>query len=256
MFSQTKFRVGRVFGVPVNVDISLLLVAGMFVLSYSRMGTSSLNALVAGLLTAAALAIALLAHEVGHAAVAMSFGCRVHEITLMFFGGYAAISNLPSAQLRRAAISFAGPGAGFVLWWLAPRLAPIVPSSALAFLLLEIARISLFLSLFNLIPAVPLDGGHILRAVIAHFRGISFARMVAYRVSKIIAVAMGIYGFLHGSLMLILIAFFIWASAKNDLARGGAADGSPDDLDDDVVVISPPPYGRGKEYTRIRRRGE
>lgn len=256
MFPRTKFRIGRVFGVPVNVDISLLLVAGMFVFSYSRVAESAMGALVAGLLTAAALAVALLAHEVGHAAVAMSFGCRVHEITLMFFGGYAAISNLPSAPLRRAAISFAGPGAGFALWWLALRLAPLAPFRALGFFAGEVARISMFLSVFNLIPAVPLDGGHILRAIVAHFRGIPFARMVSYRVSKIAAVAMGVYGFLHGSLMLILLALFIWATAKNDLSRGGAAEDDPDALDDDVVVISPPPYGRDKEYTRIRRRGE
>lgn len=255
MFQRTKFRICRVFGVPVNADISLLLIAGMFVFSYSRVAESALGALVAGLLTAAALAVALLVHEIGHAAVAISFGCRVHEITLMFFGGYATISNLPSSQLRRAGISFAGPAAGFVLCWLAQRLAPFAPFRALWFFLGEVARISLYLSMFNLIPAVPLDGGHILRALVAHFRGLPFARMVSFRVSKIVAVAMGIYGFLHGSLMLILLAFFIWASAKNDLSRGGG-ESNPDDLDDDVVVISPPPYGRDKEYTRIRRRGE
>ena len=253
MFSQTKFKIGRIFGGPLNVDISLLLIAGMFVVSSSRGASSLLGALVAGLLGAAALAVALLVHEVGHAAVAMSFGCRVHEITLMFFGGYAAISNLPSAPLRRAGISFAGPGAGLVLWWLAPRLALFSPFPVLVVFLYEVARFSLYLSVFNLIPAVPLDGGHILRDVIAHFKGIPFARMVSYRVSKIVAIAMGLYGILHGRLMLILIAFFIWASAKNDLARGGASGDDPDNLDDDVVVISPPPYGKDKEYTRIRR---
>lgn len=246
---------GRIFGVPVKVDLSLLLVAGMFVFSYSRAMPGEPGAsLVAGLLSALALVAALLAHEVGHAAVALARGCRVHEITLMFFGGRATMSALPSAPLARAAISLAGPGAGFLLWLVALRLATILPGTRiLAFLLVETARISLYLSVFNMIPALPLDGGHVLRDVLAHFKGRAYALFVSSKVSKGIAVAMGLYGFFSRHFFLMFLAFFIWSAATTELARAASGD-DPDDLDDDIVVISPPPYGKENEYTRIRRR--
>lgn len=255
MFSATKFQIGKVFGVPVKVDISLLLVAGMLVFSYAPATGSPLGALVAGVLATIALAIALFVHEAGHAAVALYHRCRVHEITLMFFGGYAAISGLPSAPLKRAGISLAGPAAGFLLWAFARRLAVLLPlPPPLAFCLACVAHYSLFLSFFNLIPALPLDGGHALRAILTHFKGRAFATLVATKLSFGIAVAMGLYGLLfRGSVLLVFLAFFVWASAKNELARSAMSD-DPDDLDDDIVVISPPPYGKEKEYTRIKRR--
>ena len=256
MFSKTSFEIGRIFGVPVKVDFSLLLVAGMFVLSYSRaMPNSPGTSLVAGLLSAAALVVALLVHEVGHAAAALSRGCRVHEITLMFFGGRAVMSGLPSAPLARAAISLAGPAAGLLLWFVALRLSVLLGGlRILPFLLGEAARISLYLSIFNMLPALPLDGGHVLRDVLAHFKGNAFATFVVAKVSRGIAIAMGLYGlFLGGGFIMVILAFFIWASAKSEIIRA-ANGGDPDGLDDDVVIISPPPYGKEKEYTRIKRR--
>ena len=186
MFSKTSFEIGRIFGVPVKVDFSLLLVAGMFVLSYSRAMPGSPGAsLVAGLLSAAALVVALLVHEVGHAAAALSRGCRVHEITLMFFGGRAVMSGLPSAPLARAAISLAGPAAGLLLWFVALRLSVLFEGlRILPFLLGEAARISLYLSIFNMVPALPLDGGHVLRDVLAHFKGNAFATFLTAKISR------------------------------------------------------------------------
>lgn len=256
MFSKTSFEICKLFGVPVKVDLSLLLLAGMFVFSYSRAMPGEPGAsLVAGLLSALAMAVALLAHEAGHAAVALARGCRVHEITLMFFGGRATMSRLPSAPLARAAISLAGPGAGLLLWLLSLRLAGVFAGArVLYFIFWETARISLYLSLFNMIPALPLDGGHVLRDVLTHFKGRAYSTFVSSKVSFGIAVAMGIYGLLRGRFFLVFLAFFIWSAAKAELARSAFGGDDPDDLDDDVVVISPPPYGKEKEYTRIRRR--
>lgn len=256
MFSRTGFEIGRIFGIPVRVDLSLLLVAAMFVFSYSRAMPGEPGAsLVAGLLSTLALAAALLAHEAGHAAVALARGCRVHEITLMFFGGRATMSRLPSAPLARAAISLAGPGAGILLWLVALRLAGIVAGARiLSYLFLETARVSLYLSIFNMIPALPLDGGHVLRDVLAHFKGRAFATFVSSKVSFAVAIAMGLYGLLGGGgFLMLFLAYFIWSAARAELARAAFGE-DPDALDDDVVVISPPPYGKENEYTRIRRR--
>lgn len=257
MFSQTSFKIGTFFGIPVKADFSLLLVAGMFVFGYASPAVSVANALVAGLLSFAALMLSIFAHEAGHAFAATSFGCRVNEITLMFFGGYASISAMPRAPLRQAAISAAGPATGFLLVLAAGRLAPLFALRGLSFLLSEVARMSLWLSVFNLIPAIPLDGGNIFRAVLTHFKGRAYATQVTCRVAKWLAVAMGIYGLLgRGGLFFILIAFFVWSASRHELeqaARG--TDGDIDDIDDDVVIISPPPGGGEKEYTRIKHPG-
>lgn len=255
MFSKTSYRIGTVFGVPLRVDISFLLVAGMFVFGAAGGGRSFSNAVALGILEAAALFLALLAHEAGHALAALSARARVHDITLMFFGGYASMSNLPRAPLRQAAISFAGPGAGLLLWLAASALSGLAGKGLAAAFLILTARMSLYLSAFNMIPAVPLDGGHVLRAVLTHFRGRQLATAISCRVSRWTAVAMGFWGLFHGSIILMFIAFFIWSAAGRELARAafaGPDDG--DDFDDDVVIISPPPYGKDNEYTRIRRR--
>lgn len=253
MFSQTSFQICRIFGVPVKIDISLLLMAGMFIFGYSSPGGSLADAFIAGLASSLALVSAIFVHELGHAVVALAHGCRVHEITLMFFGGYASISGLPRAPLRQAAISLAGPAAGILLWLAIP--APQGNGVSLAgFFFAEAARMSLFLSIFNLIPAIPLDGGNIFRAVLAHFKGRQYATVIACRTAKWIAVAMGLYGLFNGSLIFLFLAFFIWSASRRELMRSAFDGDSPDDLDDDVVVISPPPYGKNKEYTRIKRR--
>lgn len=253
MFSQTSYRIGTIFGVPVKVDISLLLVAGMFILSAQGGRRSFFDAVALGLMQAVALFAAILVHEAGHAVVALGMNSRVHGITLMFFGGYASMSNLPRAPLRQAAISLAGPGAGVLLWIVASALGAHVPGSLLAVFLFMVAKMSLYLSVFNMIPALPLDGGNVLRSVLANFKGRQFATAVACRISRWIAVAMGLCGLFNGRLLLILVAFFIWSAASRELAKAAFSD-SDDDYDDDVVIISPPPYGKDNEYTRIRRR--
>lgn len=255
MFSQTSFNIGRIFGIPLKIDISLLLVAGMFVFAPLSRNATLASALVAGLLSFAALAAAILVHELGHAVVALSYGCRVSEITLMFFGGYASISAMPRAPLKQAAISAAGPAAGFALWLLAGRLIHFAPGAALQYLLYEVARMSLYLSAFNLIPAIPLDGGNIFRAVLAHFKGRAYATQVSCEVAKWLAIAMGIYGLLGHGVFFIFLAFFVWAASRRELARAAhSTDGDSDNVDDDIVIISPPPGSSRKEYTRIRHR--
>ncbi|MBR0055730.1 MAG: site-2 protease family protein, partial [Kiritimatiellae bacterium] len=193
----------------------------------------------------------------GHAIAAQAHGCRVHEITLMFFGGKATMSGLPSAPLRRAAISIAGPAAGLLLWLAAAGAATLAADAGLSWLsftLAETARMSRFLSLFNMIPALPLDGGHVLRDVIAHFRGRALASYATARLSKWIAWAMGLYGLLGWDFLLVFLAFYVWRAACDELALAASGGDDPDGLDDDVVVISPPPFGKEREYTRIRRR--
>ena len=249
MFSRTQFEVGTIFGVPVKLDLSLILLAGSFV--FSARGAGLRASLVVGLLCAAALLLAILVHELGHALAAKAFGCRVGDITLMFFGGYATIYNQPRDPWKDAALALAGPVAGFVLWRVAAIAAALLPDDFLASFLSAVSVYSLYLSLFNLIPAFPLDGGRVLRAVLTRFRGRLYAARLSCRIAYVLAIAMGRYGLFHRSFMLVFIAFFVWSAARSELGSLNRYRGADDD--DDTVIISPPPYGGDTDYTRINR---
>lgn len=255
MFGKTEYEIGRIFGVPIKVDFSLLLVAGMFAYQYAVAYPGHLLAsLVAGTLAAAALAVALIVHEAGHAAAALAQGSRVHEITIMFFGGRAAMSRLPRAPLGRAAISLAGPAAGLLLFVAASLVAAVLsPIKMLSIFFADMAQMTLILSIFNMIPALPLDGGNVLLEVLTYFKGRPYAIYFMARLTKILAVALGVYGLFTLNFLLVLVAFFAWNAAKGELVRAAFDGDDADTLDDDVVVISPPPYGKENEYTRIRR---
>ena len=248
MIFNTNIELGRPFGIPVRLDFTLLLLAALFVF---RESGGLLTKLVYGLVAAVALIVSVLFHELGHSVVALSFGGRVRDITLMFFGGVATIYNEPRDPWRQAAIALAGPGAGIVLWIVCGWLVPFVPFPLFKYAFYVMGVYSLYLSIFNMIPAYPMDGGRVLRAVLSQFIGRIKAAKIACTVARFLAVAMGLYGLFHADLFLIMIAFFVWSQASSELAALNRFRGADDD--DDTVIISPPPFGRDNDYTKINR---
>ncbi len=242
-FSNPSFEIGRIFGVPVKLDVSLILLAAIYVFRT--------RSIIIGLSIVVALLVAILLHELGHAVVSKAFGCRVRDITLMFFGGCASVLNMPRTPWKEAAIALAGPAVGGVLWLVCPHLSALFGGLPfVAAIIYYIGFISGWLSLFNLIPAFPMDGGRVLRAILTKARGRIYATRLSCRIAYVIAAAMGLYGLANLDAFLILIAFFVWSSARTELAALRYCDG---DDDDDTIIISPPPYGRGNDYTKIHR---
>lgn len=242
-FSRTGYNIGTIFGVPIRLDISLIILAAFYII---RAG------LINGLLITVALVAAILVHELGHAIAMKAFNCKVRDITIMFFGGAATTYNMPKAPWKDAVISLAGPVAGLVLWAIIPFIAQLIPIKIIALLLAQIAFISLWLSLFNLIPAYPLDGGHVLRAALTSYKGKIEGARISCKVAYGIAALMGLYGLSHLDAFMIIIAFFIWSSARSELAA--LSHFQTYDDDDDDVIISPPPYGGDRDYTKLNRK--
>lgn len=210
------WKIGTAFGIPVRLHVSMLLIP--FIAFSWVPGSGPLS-----LVTAAALVILLfgsvLLHELGHALTARRFGVRTADIILTPLGGMARLIDLPRRPRHEIAIAIAGPlvslaiaGAAFVS--IIPlQLVPVVPDVVLVGLAV-LFELNLMLGLFNLVPALPMDGGRILRGALALRLDFLKATRIAARIGRVIAVVGGVLAvFYFKSWSLALIAVFVYFSA-------------------------------------------
>jgi len=214
--SRWSLSLGKVFGFPVDVHVSLVvLLGGLLLFGGEGFG-------LAGLLLAIAAFASVLLHEVGHAVVARALGVPILGISLFPFGGVAKMAGMPRGPRDEIAIAIAGPlvslslaGGLLILSGLAP--------GGLGVLLGYLARINGMLGLFNLLPALPMDGGRVLRAWLAQRRGFVPATLTAVRVSRAVAWGMMGVGLVSASIWLGLIGLFVLMAAGREeaMARSG-----------------------------------
>jgi CBS domain-containing protein len=162
------------------------------------------------------LFLSVLIHELGHALTARAYGVQTREITLWLLGGVAQLEQIPRARGAEAVIAIAGPIVSVLLSGLFGLLRGLVPAAAAEaqFLLGYLALINLSLALFNLLPALPLDGGRILRSLLALYQPYLVATRTAVATSKVLAFGLGLLGLLIGNLFMLLIAFFVFMAAS------------------------------------------
>ncbi|GIW96077.1 MAG: protease [Pirellulaceae bacterium] len=166
-------------------------------------------------------------HELGHALAARQFGVETRDITLLPIGGVARLERIPEEPLQELWIAAAGPlvnvAIAAVLYFVQPKAAGQLAAEGLLApesFWNSLMRVNIFLVLFNLLPAFPMDGGRILRAALAmrmsHWR----ATEVAASVGKVMAVLFALAG-LFGNFMLLFIALFVYLGAEGEsqLAR-------------------------------------
>ncbi len=208
-----SFRVGRLFGFPIDINVSFLLllaVAGLW------MGG------LAGIFVIVVAFSSILVHELGHALVARYLGVPIVGIELYFFGGAAKMAGQPKSAGDEIAIAAAGPAVSFVLGGLGMFLGAI---TGLEFLSL-FAWINLVIGAFNLVPALPMDGGRILRAALSRKLGFVRATEMSIRVSRAFAIFLGLVGLLTAQLQLLVLAGVLWFLGNAELraARLGGYD--------------------------------
>lgn len=227
------FRLGRIAGIPIGVNWTWLFVFVLFVSSLSSSvfpasnpGLGSATYAAMGIAAALLFFGSLLLHELGHALVARREGVEIEGITLWLFGGVARLrSPFPSAGAEFR-IAVAGPivtallSGGFVALAVLARFGPAV-DGVLAWL----GYINVFLLAFNLLPALPLDGGRVFRAALWRLKGdFGFATRIAAAVGRIFGlafVALGGYAFFFtGSrvdgLWLALLGWFLFNAADRE----------------------------------------
>lgn len=211
----------RMFGVPLRLHFTFILLL-IFLVS---VGVGGKQSAASSALYVIALFASVILHEFGHALVARHFSIRTLDIVMYPIGGVSRLERSPKAR-EELPIALAGPivnflVAGAILGVLAARGEPIfsgITDPNNANLLLRIAAGNLVLALFNLLPAFPMDGGRILRALIALRKPEEEATRIAAKAGQALAILMGLYGLVSMQFMLVFIAFFVYLGAAQESA--------------------------------------
>ena len=216
----------RLFGVPVRLHFTfvLLLVFLVFIgIGEKQTGPATAVYVIA-------LFASVLLHELGHTLVARHYKIRTLEIVMFPIGGVSRPERMPKGR-EELWISLAGPLvnaaiAGGLIAWLATqgRFEPLelLREPTNANLAQRIALGNLLLFLFNLLPAYPMDGGRILRSVLALWKPEDEATRIAALAGRMLAILLGLFGLLSSNFMLVFIALFVYlgASQEGAAARG------------------------------------
>ena len=250
----SKFRICTAFGIPVYLDISLVVLLVLFVMDF---GSFSF-----GLACALVLALSITLHELGHALTARAFGYQTRDITLSLLGGCASLTSMPRKASQEFLTALAGPLVSFALagvGWAAVRFLPIENDWLLG-VLVYVFWMNLILGGFNLLPGFPMDGGRIFRSVARIFTTRAKATYAAMVVGRVFAVLLALRGlhsiFTRGpwGFISILIAWMIWREGWREYVMAVQEErwGSPWEYS--ARVSSPPYSDDGDDEVEVRRR--
>lgn len=218
----------KLLGIPIRVHSSLILliiylvfVTALqlpFIAQESGVNPTSLSfgPIIWSLFLSTALLTSVIVHELGHAITARSLGLEVRSITLMMLGGIASIEQMPEKPIAELKLAIAGPLVSLFIFGTGYGIEHLTSSPDLILFFHWLSRTNLVLALFNLLPAFPLDGGRVLRAIISMRKGTLRATQTAIRVSHVFAIILGILGILSFNIFLLLVAFFIYAGAQTE----------------------------------------
>ena len=212
--SRWSWPLGRVRGIDIRVHATFLLLLVWFGVASWRQHQT-----VLGVVLEVAFIVALFGcvalHELGHALVARHYGITTRDITLLPIGGVARLERMPTDSRQELWIALAGPAVNVGLAAIGFGLLALLGDSG-SVVIERLAVANLALAAFNLLPAFPMDGGRVLRAVLAARRGRLEATRRAAAIGRGFAVFFGLLG-LWLNPVLILIAVFVWFSASGEL---------------------------------------
>lgn len=234
-----SYQIGSIRGIPIRLHVSFLVIVIFFIWLFAD-HTFEIFGIVFGFgeadlpiwlkylfssITSVFFFLTLLFHEISHSVVAQSYGIKIKSITLLIIGGIAQMEDIPKEPRKEAMISAAGPafslGIGilaYAIYIAFYQVSEVTWTFGKAFLISVsiIAYYNIILGIFNLIPAFPMDGGRIFRAMLAMNMPYIDATRIAVAVGKSFAIIMGILGLFTFNLFLLLIAFFLYYGAAGE----------------------------------------
>lgn len=217
-----SFKIARVAGIDVNIHTTFLILVGFVALSY-WFNERSVPAMLEGVGFLLALFASVLLHEFGHALTARRFGVQTRDITLLPIGGVARLERMPEKPMQEFWVALAGPAVNvviaIVLFVILLVNGSVEPFTAMTVtegsFLGRLLAVNVSLFLFNLIPAFPMDGGRVLRALLASRIEYTRATQIAATIGQGIAFLLGFIG-LFTNPFLLFIALFVWIGAAQE----------------------------------------
>jgi Zn-dependent protease/CBS domain-containing protein len=221
------FKIGRVAGIDLKVHWTFFLLLAYFAFAGYQGSGSVTNALVTALVIVA-LFVCVVLHEYGHSLVAQRLGIEIQDITVLPLGGVARLKSLPEKPWDEVKIAIAGPLVNVAL---APIFfaigallgaSPMQPANilqggnSLGQIFVYLGLINVTLVVFNLIPAFPLDGGRVLRGLLATRLGTVRATDISATIGQFFAAAFFLIGLLSGNFLLALVGVFVFFGATGE----------------------------------------
>ena len=218
-----SWKIGRLAGIDLRIHATFLLVLGWVLVSYWMAG-KSMDAMLGGITFILALFGCVVLHEMGHALAARKFGIRTRDITLLPIGGVARLERMPEDPRQELWVALAGPAVNMAIaavlyawltltheWEPFNRLGVVTGAFPERLLMANI-----WLVLFNLVPAFPMDGGRVLRALLAKRMTYPRATQIAASVGQALALTFGFVG-LFTNPMLVFVSLFVWIGASQEV---------------------------------------
>jgi Zn-dependent protease/CBS domain-containing protein len=217
-----QWRLGKFFGIDVYIHATFLLLIAW--VGYSHwLANQNWGEVFSGILFILALFACVILHEYGHALTARKFGVKTRDITIYPIGGVARLERMPEKPIEELWVALMGPAVNvviavilFVYLLLTSSFTPLNQLTVTSGNFLErLLVVNISLVLFNLLPAFPMDGGRVLRALLAMRLDYVRATQIAATIGQGMALLFGLIG-LFGNAGLLFIAFFIWIGASQE----------------------------------------
>jgi Zn-dependent protease/CBS domain-containing protein len=239
---QWSIPIGAVRGTVIRIHLTFVLfLAWIAITAYARGGQ---RAAMEGVLFISLVFASVLLHEFGHVFAARRYGIKTPDITLLPIGGVAQMERIPEKPSEELVVALAGPAVNVVIAGILALVLGGLPHIGVGLnlenpgvsLLGRLAWVNVTLVLFNLVPAFPMDGGRILRALLALRMGHTRATRVAASIGQIVAFGLGLAGLFFGNPMLIFIALFVYMGAASEGAAAQQRQVSQNLLASDAAV--------------------
>jgi len=222
-----SWKIGRLAGINVYLHATFLLLIIFILFIYWMEGHSALLAL-RGVAFALVMFACIVLHELGHALTARKYGIRTRDIILLPIGGVARLERMPEEPRQELLVALAGPAVNVVIAAAVSVLLAAAGSPPTlkqlgnlrwvgGHFLTEVVTMNVWLALFNLLPAFPMDGGRVLRALLATRLEYTQATQIAAQVGQGLAFLFGLVG-LFLNPFLLFIALFVWMGASEEAA--------------------------------------
>lgn len=226
-----SIKLFKLKGIQVKVHLTFILILIWAAYRWSSLAEAGLQGALFGVVATLLLFGSVILHEFGHSLQALKYGISVRDITLLPIGGIAQMEEIPEKPDQELRIALAGPLVNFVLVALLIGIGTLLQAKALITvsellqslgqahwtgMLAYLTMANLALGLFNLVPAYPMDGGRVLRALLAMRLDYGRATTIAVAVGQGLALMLGLWGFSSGSFGLVLIAIFVWLGAAQE----------------------------------------